>query len=69
MERNGGSETGKQRLALQARAIQVRGWLSEMEIVELKREGMLDTEGEDEDEALGQMLTVGKKNDSAIKKM
>lgn len=40
-----------------------------MEIVELKREGMLDTEGEDEDEALGQMLTVGKKNDSAIKKM
>lgn len=50
-----GFETSKQRLADQARVFKVSGWLSEMEIEELKRGAMIDTEGEDEEEALGQM--------------
>lgn len=50
---NGGFETTEQRLADQARAIEVNGWLTEMEIEEMKREVLVNTEGEDEDEALG----------------
>ena len=50
---NGGFETSEQRLADQARAIKVNGWLTEMEIEEMKREALVNTEGDDEDEALG----------------
>ena len=50
---NGGFETSEQRLADQAKAIKVNGWLTEMEIEEMKREVFVNTEGEDEDEALG----------------
>ena len=50
---NGGFETSEQRLADQARAIKVNGWLTEMEIEEMKREALVNTEDEDEDEALG----------------
>ena len=50
---NGGFETSEQRLADQARAIKVNGCLTEMEIEEMKREALVNTEGEDEDEALG----------------
>ena len=53
---NGGFETSEQRLADQARAIKINGWLSEIEIEELKREAMADTEGEEEAHGLSDVI-------------
>ena len=61
----GGFETSEQRLADQARAIKVNRWLSEIEIEELKREALANTEGEDEDEALGLSGVTGERQTNA----
>ena len=50
---------------LLARAIKVNGWLSKIEIGELKREALADTEGEDEDEALGLSGVTGERQTNA----
>ena len=48
MEGKGGFEISEQRLADQARAIKVNGWLSDIEIEQLKREAMMGNADEDE---------------------